>query len=97
MSVDGKGGPAGLDCLTGDLGLGGAFLSTTVALDLGSRVTVEIGSPFSWEPLRLVAEVRRVSALPMAAGLGVEFVELESRQVLALHDLLATLSYGPSG
>src|SRR5437899_9840083 len=79
--------PAAVDCTTRDLGLGGAFLLTSLGIDPGDRLTVELSSPFSWEPLRLKAVVRRRSegTAGEPPGLGVAFVDLGQRDVVALH------------
>src|SRR5262245_25068985 len=72
--------------LTRDISAGGVFVDTTVALPLGTEVSLEIAPGGGAEPIRLRAEVVRIEEQPgqtgskatsRTRGMGLKFSDLE--------------------
>jgi uncharacterized protein (TIGR02266 family) len=80
---------------TKDLSSGGLFFVTDQPFDTGERVTVVLSTPSTWEPLTLGAEVAwaRPAAGEDPAGIGLQFVDLEPEQLIALTEFVASLDF----
>lgn len=75
-----------------DLGLGGAQVRCEQAPEVGARLHIVLGSPSSWDPLDLPADVRWVDG----DVFGVAFERLSPSQAAALHELLAVSAFDRS-
>lgn len=72
---------------TRDVSKGGLFVVTNRAFAMGERLEVSLSSPSTWEPLRFCAEVCRVVKEGVEPGIGLRFVDMTDRQLVALIDL----------
>jgi Tfp pilus assembly protein PilZ len=72
---------------TRDVSKGGLFVVTDRQFAMGEALDVSLSSPSTWEPLRLHAEVCRVVTDEAEPGVGLRFVRMTDRQLVALIDL----------
>jgi hypothetical protein len=86
---------------TRNIGVGGAFIATDAPALVGASILVELHIPTSERPFEARAIVRwRQQVAPAAAdahsvdaaGMGIEFVEVDIDVLLELNDYFATLS-----
>jgi len=82
-------------CLTRDVSMGGIRVMTDAALEVGTKVTVELTLTKSKTSVRAVAQVRWVKEIDgkKLFDMGLEFVEIGPEDELALIDHI----YGKSG
>ncbi len=88
----------GLDDLvayTRDVGMGGVFIETSQAFEMGDRLEVLLSAPSMWEPLVLRASVCRIETPreDSPGGVGLQFQDLSESQSVALGELTASLDY----
>jgi uncharacterized protein (TIGR02266 family) len=86
--------PSWVDAETRNIGVGGAFVATTMLAPMGTTITLELALPTSEQRFTLPAVVRWVSAGPDASerGMGVQFVGVDVDVLLELNDFFATLA-----
>jgi uncharacterized protein (TIGR02266 family) len=81
---------------TRNIGVGGAFIETTVPEQPGTPLTLELAVPTIHAPILVEAEVRWTCAAPgtddSPAGMGVKFHPLEVDELLSLNEYFASLT-----
>lgn len=84
-----------IDARTENLGFGGAFIRLDPPLPFETFVIVAIVSATTWEPLKIQGQVRwvRDSKPGRPAGMGVQFLTLNSEQSLSLHRLFGVFGF----
>jgi len=80
---------------TRDISTGGLFVEEVEDLQLGEKLLVTLSSPTTWEPLTLMAEVRRVEPGDdkRKAGVGLHFFDVTDTQLVALIELTTSLDF----
>ncbi len=78
---------------TRDVSSGGVFILTDCSFSMGDRIEIELSSPSTWEPLRLDAEVCRIVDDCAENGIGVRFIGVTDKQLVALIDLISALDF----
>lgn len=84
-----RGDASTLIAFTKNVSTGGMFVETQESFAMGESVDVELSSPSTWEPLRLRAEVRRITA----DGIGLRFSDVSDSDLVALIDLTSSLNF----
>ena len=84
-----------ISAVTGNIGVGGAFILTESAPAVGTELDVELRVPTADAPIRVTAVVRWViqgERAPLAgAGMGVKFSGLDVESLLMLSEYFASL------
>lgn len=85
-----------IDAQTRNIGVGGAFVVTELPPPPGTPIELAIASPATWEPVRVRAVVRWTTGVTAeeGPGMGVEFTDLQARDVVSLHDFFVSLDFG---
>lgn len=87
-----------------NLSAGGVFIGTTVALELGTELTLEIAPGPGSRPIKVRAEVVRIEEEPVGTGskvtartrgMALRFVEVDAAELQRLVTLSNTLSTEP--
>ncbi len=86
-------GPEQVGTVTGNIGVGGAFVHAEPPEPVGSALEVVIQVPGQTDQLILQADVRWVcaSSPSQAGGMGLQFEPLEVEALLLLRDYFSTL------
>jgi uncharacterized protein (TIGR02266 family) len=79
---------------TRNIGVGGAFITTTTPVAVGHRIIIELQIPTCDRPLEVHAMVRWTGAERPGGdvGMGVQFVDVDIDILLELNDYFASLT-----
>lgn len=83
--------PAWVTAETRNIGIGGAYISTSEVLDVGEALTVELTLPTTDRVFALPSIVRWSSAAN-PPGMGVQFVGVDVDILLELNDYFSSLT-----
>src|SRR5438445_6481534 len=80
-----------IDAMTRNIGVGGAYIASTLVQPIGTTLTVEVKLPNSDQTFTLPAVVRWAS-LDDGGGMGVQFVGVDVDVLLELNDYFSSLT-----